>query len=213
MPALSTLIDDFAAGTINTSLWTGNYGTVSQVGGRARVACTTAYSAFASAAAYNLAGSSVFIRVFPPAAGGAATSCYATVYVNAGTAGTEAGFSFNALTGRLRFNANVAYWDDNAVELPYDPVAHAYVRLAEAGGSLTWATSPDGTAWTTRRTLATPAWITSGTTLKLVLESHRDSGTADYAEFDDCNTLGGSGPGPDPGDATAARKAAFLAFL
>ncbi|MEU5908899.1 hypothetical protein ABZ780_31605, partial [Micromonospora sp. NPDC047467] len=171
MPALATLVDTFDAGTINTSLWTGNYGTVSQVGGRARVACASTYSAFASAAAYTLAGSSVYIRVYPPAAGGATTSAYALLAVLSGTDGTEAGVMLNAATGKIRFQSNTAYWDAAAVELTYDPVAHAWVRLAEAGGTLTWSTSPDGTAWMTRRTLATPAWITSGTTLSLLLQS------------------------------------------
>ncbi|MFE7233895.1 hypothetical protein ACFVAF_25160 [Streptomyces sp. NPDC057596] len=207
MPALATIVDDFDAGAINTSLWTGNYGTISQTGGRARVTCTTTYSAFASAAAYTLAGSSVYVRVYPPAAGGATTSAFALAAVLSGTGGTEAGIQINAATGKIRFQSNVDYWDAAAVELTYDPAAHAYVRLSEAGGTLTWSTSPDGTAWTTRRTLTTPAWITSGTTLALILQSRRDAGTVDYAEFDNCNTLPAvSGP-------FNARKASFLGFF
>lgn len=208
MPLIETLVDDFDTGVVNTGLWTSNYGTYSQTGGRARVACTTAYNGFESAAAYTLAGSSTLIRVFPPAAGGAATEAYASVMVLSPVDGTEAGFLINTATGKIRCAANTDYWDSAAVELTYDPVAHAYVRLSEADGSLVWATSPDGTAWTTRRTLATPTWVTSGTTLALGLQAHRDSGVADFAEFDDCNTL--PTPGPDP---SAARKAAFLAFF
>ncbi|WP_281155175.1 hypothetical protein [Streptomyces sp. HYC2] len=208
MPAVATIVDNFDAGTINTSLWTGNYGTVSQVGGRARVACTTDYSGFQSASAYTLAGSSVYVRVYPPAAGGATVDAWAQVKCLSGTAGTEIGFLINAATNKIRCVSNVAYWDATAVELTYDAAAHAYVRLSEAGGTVTWATSPDGTAWTTRRTLATPAWVTSSTTIALLLEAHRDAGTVDVAEFDNCNTL----PAP-PVDSGGAVKAAFLAFL
>lgn len=208
MPAISTLVDNFDAGTVNTTLWPESYGGVSQVGGRGRVPCTTGYAGFQSAAAYSLAGSSVFIRMYPPAAGGATSEAYAQMAMVPATAGTSIGFLLNAVSGKLRCQSNVAYWDAAAVEVTYDPVAHAWVRLSEAGGTVTWATSPDGSAWTTRRTLATPAWVTGATTLTLSLESHRDAGVADFAEFDNLNTL----PAP-PADPGAARKTAFLAFL
>lgn len=207
MPAISTLTDNFDDNTIDTGLWPGSYGTgLAEAGGRARVPCTTDFAAFVSASAYTLAGSSVYARMYPPAAGGAATEAYAQVMVEAPTAGTEAGFTVNAVTGTMRCSANVDYWDDAATVLTYDPAAHAYVRLREAGGSLHWETSPDATAWTIRRTLATPAWVAAATTLPLVLSSHRDSGTADFAEFDNVNVIPAA-------PSTPARQAAFLAFL
>lgn len=206
MPALATLVDDFDDNTVNGTLWPGNYGTYSETGGRARVACTADYSAYASAAAYTLAGSSVYARVYPPAAGGAATTAYAQVSLLSTVAGTEIGAMVNTVAGTLRCQSNVDYWDAAAVEITYDPAAHAYVRISEVGGTLTWATSPDGSTWTTRRTLATPAWAMSATTVELRLEAHRDSGTADVAEFDNLNTVPAAG-------SSATRKAAFLAFL
>lgn len=206
MPAIATLVDDFDDNTINTTLWSGRFGTVSETGGRARAACTTDYAAFVSAASYTLAGSSVYARVYPPAAGGAATTAYAQMVVLSSTEGTEAGFQINAVGGQLRCMANVGYWDDTATVLTYSATTHAWLRLREAAGSLLWETSPDGTTWTTRRTLATPAWVTAGTTLRLSMEAHRDSGTNDFAEFDNVNT-------PPAVAASYAKQAAFLAFF
>ncbi|WP_416476920.1 hypothetical protein [Streptomyces sp. LKA04] len=208
MPAIATLVDDFDDNTVNGSIWTASYGTYSETGGRARVACAADYSAYSSAAAYTLAGSSIYVRIYPPAAGGAATTAYGQLSLLSTTAGTELGAQVNAVSGKLRCQSNVDYWDAAAVEVTYDSTAHAYVRISEAGGTVTWATSPDGSTWTTRRTLATPAWVTAATTVQVRLEAHRDSGVADVAEFDNVNTVPVVAP---PGD--AKKGAMFLGFF
>ena len=206
MPAIATLTDTFDDGTIDAALWPASYGDVTEAGGRARVPCTADYAALVSASAYTLAGSSVHTRIYPPAAGGAATEAYAQMMVLSATGGTEAGFTVNAVTGQVRCSANVDYWDDAATVLTYDPAAHAYLRLRETAGQLFWETSTDASAWTVRRTLTTPAWITAGTTLPLTLGAHRDSGTADVAEFDNVNAVPSAAP-------AFAKQAAFLAFF
>lgn len=206
MAALETLVDNFDDNTVNGTLWPGNFGVYSETGGRARVQCDPNYGAFVSAAAYTLAGSHAFVQIYPPALGGALTSAYAQMSLLSDVEGTELGVKIDRVTGMLRCQSNTDYWDDNAVEVAYDPTAHAYVRIGEAGGTLTWSTSPDGTTWTTRRTLATPAWATAAVNIQLRLETRRDSGTVDFAEFDNLNTL----PAPP---ATGGNKAAFLAFF
>jgi hypothetical protein len=40
------------------------------------------------------------------------------------------------------------------VTIPYDPAAHRWWRMTETSGTITWATSPDSSTWTTRRTAA-----------------------------------------------------------
>lgn len=207
MPALATLVDDFDDGVIGAA-WTGNYGVYSETGGRARVQCDPNYGAFVSGAVYTLTGSSGFVRMFPPAAGGATTSVYAQFSLVHSVAGTEIGVRINVLTGKMRFQSNVDYFDAAGVEVTYDPVAHAYARISEAGGTLSWATSPDGSSWTTQRTLATPAWVTASTTVQARLETYRNNGTVDYAEFDNFNTVPVV---PGPGD--SKKGAAFLAFF
>jgi hypothetical protein len=91
--------------------------------------------------------------------------------------------------------------------LTYSATDHAWVRIQRTGGNIIWSTSPDGTTWTTRRTLAQPAW-TAGTDLAVLLESYRDSGTNNFALFDNVNVAPGGGGGP-----SAAVRTGFLAFL
>ncbi|WP_217235451.1 hypothetical protein [Streptomyces sp. AC555_RSS877] len=190
MPSLSTLVDNFNAGTLGPE-WGNSYGGTAVVGGRARVPCTTGYAGCQTGYAWTLAGASFFVQVSTvPAASTATAEAYCAVMVQGTVEGTRVGFSINAVSGMIRFVSEVGYWDDDAVQLTYDPVAHLFVRLGEDGTNLLWDTSPDGTTWTNRRTLATPAWIdTDIDVCALDMSAHRDAGTADYAEFDLFNTL------------------------
>ncbi|OUD04678.1 hypothetical protein [Streptomyces swartbergensis] len=190
MPSLSSLVDNFNSGALGPE-WGNSYGGTAVVGGRARVPCTTDYAGCQTAYAWTLAGASFFVQVpTVPSATGATAEAYFAVTVQGATAGTRVGFGMNAVTGLLRCVSEVDYWDDNAVELAYDPVAHLFLRLREDGTNLYWDTSPDGSAWTNRRTLTTPAWITADAeACALDMSAHRDAGPADYAEFDLVNTL------------------------
>lgn len=190
MPSLSTLVDNFNAGTLGPE-WGNSYGGTAVVDGRARVPCTTAYAGCQTGYAWTLAGASFFVQVpTVPAVAGATVEAYCAVMVQGTVEGTRVGFSINAVTAKIRFVSEVGYWDDAAVELTYDPVNHLFLRLTEDGTNLLWDTSPDGTTWTNRRTLATPAWIdTDIDVCALDMSSHRDAGTADYAAFDLFNTL------------------------
>lgn len=216
MPAFGLLLDDFDDNVRDPALWSGSYGGVSEVGGRARVPCTTDFSGYASAPQWTLAGSSLACRVHPPAAGGAAAEALAEVFVISAVGGTDAGFSVNAATGQLVCLARGGYFDPAPVTLPYDPAAHAWLRLLESGGVLYWDTSPDARTWTTRRSAAAPSWTADGD-LAVVLAGHRDSGTADFAEFDNFNIVrpgglrslqrGLAGPGPYPRSTSTVKGA------
>lgn len=190
MPLLTALMDNFNATTLGPE-WGNSYGGTAVVDGRARVPCTTAYAGCQTGYAWTLAGASLFVQVpTVPAANGATVEAYCAVMVQGTVGGTRVGFSIDAVSGLIRFVSEVGYWDDAAVELAYDPVAHLFLRLREDGTNLLWDTSPDGTTWTNRRTLATPAWIDSDIDVcALDMSSHRDAGTADYAAFDLVNTL------------------------
>lgn len=191
MPLTADLQDDFNDGVVDTGKWPSNYnsgggGAPSEVGGRARVPCDTGYAAFASDNIYTLADSHVLVQMFPPAAGGAASEAWAQLLVASATADTDLIFEVDALDGLLTMAVRTGYYDPGAVSITYDPVQHAWLRVSEAGGTLTWATSPNGLTWTTRRTTTSPAWV-ADTDLELQLITHRDSGTPDYAEFDNFN--------------------------
>jgi hypothetical protein len=189
VPSLSTLVDNFNSGTLGPE-WGNSYGGTAVVGGRARVPCTTGYAGCQTGYAWTLTGATLFVQVPTAPAAAGATEAYFAVTVQGATAGTRVGFSMNAVTGLLRCVSETDYWDDAAVEVTYDPVAHLFLRLREDGTNLYWDTSPDGSTWTNRRTLATPAWIgADAEACALDMSAHRDAGTADFAEFDLVNTL------------------------
>lgn len=189
MPSLSTLIDNFNDGAIAPD-WGNSYGGVTETGGRARVPCTTGFAGYQTAYSWTMAGASFFVKVVTVPSPAGATEAYCGVLVNGDNAGTRVGFTVKAVGSLLRMQSDSGYFDPAAVEIAFDPVAHAFLRLREDGTNLYWDTSPDGTTWTNRRTLATPAWITAAVdTCALDMSAHRDAGTADYAEFDLFNTL------------------------
>lgn len=190
MPLFTTLVDNFNDNIIGPN-WGNAYGGVSEVGGRARVPLVAGtYAGYQTGRSWTLAGASVYFKFVtrPVASTGTDVSC--NFLVTSSTDGTSIGFKYNAVTSKLRMQSNVAYFDGAALEITYDPVAHLWLRLRETGGNVLWDTSPDGTTWTNRRTLATPAWVTSSIdTTALDFYGYRDAGTTDYGEFDNVNTL------------------------
>lgn len=189
MPSLSTLIDNFNDGVIAPD-WGNSYGGVSETGGKARIPCSTGFAGYQTAYSWTLAGASLFVKVVTVPAASTATEAYCGVLVNGDASGTRIGFTVKAVGTLLRMQSDSGYFDPGAVEITYDPVAHAFLRLREDGTNVYWDTSPDGTTWTNRRTLASPAWIAAAIdTCALDMSAHRDAGTDDFAEFDLFNTL------------------------
>lgn len=190
MALLSTLVDNFQDNIVGPE-WGNSYGGVTETGGRARVPCVAGtYAGYQTAKDYTLAGSSVYLQVPVAAAAGGATVEAQTVFsVITATAGTNLAFNINTVAGTIRLESNVAYFDAGATVLTYSAATHAWLRIRETGGNVLWDTSTDGTTWTNRRTLATPAWVTSAVNAcALDLWSYRNDGTTNYAEFDNVNT-------------------------
>lgn len=207
MPTFDTLTDAFEDGVLNASLWSGSYGDPDEVAGRARIPCTTGYAGLKSGSSYTLTGAGITIRLHAPAAGGAASAA-ASCLVLTGTGGTDAGFIVDAAQSAVGLYLREGYADGGAVFLTYSPTDHAWLRFREAAGTLFWETSPDGIAWTNRRTAATPSWA-ADTNLAFLIEGHRDAGTNDFAEIDSVNvspiaTVTGAATLTASGTATAA---------
>jgi len=191
MPLTEELRDTFNDGVVDTVKWPSNYNTgpgglPTETGGRARVACDTGFSAFTSDNTYTLADSHAWVETYPPAAGGAATEAWAQLLITSSTSGTDVIFEVNAVTGLLTMAVRTGFFDPGATTLTYDAAAHRWLRISEAGGTLTWSTSADGLTWTVRRSTASPAWV-GDADLEIQLITHRDSGTPDFAEFDNFN--------------------------
>ncbi|MEU6543899.1 hypothetical protein [Streptomyces sp. NPDC046859] len=197
MPSLSTLQDNFNDNVIGPN-WGNSYGGVSESGGKAHVPCGLGYAGYQTAYSWTLAGASFYVAVTTVPTAGAATEAYASVFVNhpeignaAGPAyGYRIGFIINTVTGQLKCSSETGYFDAGAVSLTYNATTHKFLRLREDGTNVYWDTSPDGTTWTNRRTLATPAWVTTSIDVcALDLSAHRDAGPPDEATYDSFNTL------------------------
>ncbi|MGW5638734.1 hypothetical protein [Streptomyces sp. NPDC003832] len=213
MPSLSTLTDNFNDNVIGPN-WGNSYGGVTESGGQAHVPCATGYAGYQTAYSWTLAGATFYVAVTAVPAASTATEAYTSVFVNApdiATSGTRIGFVINTVTGQLRCKSDTGYYDAGAVDLTYNATTHKFVRLREDGTNVYWDTSPDGTTWTNRRTLATPAWVTASVdTCALDLSAHRDVGVADEATYDLFNTLsdGAVYTGAAAGSAESAATAA-----
>ena len=193
MPSLSTLVDNFNDGAIAPD-WGNSYGGVTESGGLAHVPCVAgSYAGYQTSYTWTLAGASLYVAVTSVPAASTATEAYIGVLVNApdiDTSGTRIGFIINTVTGMLRCKSETGYDDPSSVDITYSATTHKFLRLREDGTNVYWDTSPDGSTWTNRRTLATPAWVTSSVgTCALDMSAHRDAGTADQATLDLFNTL------------------------
>src|SRR5690606_20661782 len=177
VPSLSDLVDNFNDNIIGPE-WGNSYEGAHEAGGQARVPCKEGlYAGYQTGRAWTFAGASIFLKLatVPAASTGTVVTC--DFLIICAVPGTSIGFEYNAVTGTLRLMSNVDCWDPGAVELPYDPVAHLWLRLREGGTNVYWDTSPDGSTWTNRRTLATPAWVTTSIDDTAVdLWSYRDAG-------------------------------------
>lgn len=203
MVLLANLQDSFATDQIAT-LWPNFSGSVSVTGGRARVTTDTGFNRLKSAASYTIDGSMAFVQVFCPAQGGATTDANAELMINSGTDGTDAGFTFNAVGNTLTMKDMSGFFDPSAVSITYSSTSHRWWRLQLEAGNWLWDTSPDGITWTNQRTSTAPSWATSGVTLSVALQSHRNNGTNDFAEFDNFNYIAKVPP------ATLVQRAAII---
>lgn len=181
---MAMLCDDFEDGVINTGLWPGTFGNVSEVGSRVRISLDPGSTAsLQSAREWTLAGSTATIRLVRAPAVNGSSAAAARFMVNSTTSGTRCGFTYNAVTGSLRLVSEVGFSDGAGVTLTYSARDHRWLRLREAAGTLYWETSSDGYNWTVGRSLATPAWVTSQQVV-MDLPVSRTGGTADYVEWD-----------------------------
>jgi hypothetical protein len=181
---LAQLGDDFDDNQVNTALWTGNYGSPSEVGGRMRVPVSTAaQAAFLSAREWTLTGSKLTARLVTLPGANGSSSVTASMWVNSTTGGTRLGWRYYPLTGAISAENQTGFSDATPSSFTYNPRDYAWLRVRESGGTVYWESSGDGFSWSTRRTLATPSWVSSQT-LTVEFPGTRTGGTNDFVEWD-----------------------------
>jgi hypothetical protein len=180
---LAKLGDDFDDGRIDSTLWTTAGGAL-ETGSRMRLPLTPGVtSRYTSNREWTLTGSKLTAKLAKvPAAGGSASASL-SMYVYSNTSGTRFRWQYNALTGQLQALNEVASSDGSPTTLTYSPIDHAWLRIREASGTVYFETSGDGSDWTVRRSLATPAWVGTDQ-VQAEFAAFRSGGTGDYAEWD-----------------------------
>lgn len=194
MALIGTLTDNFNDNSIGPN-WGNSYGGALETGGRARLPCVAGqYSGYQTAKDWTLAGSTAYVQLpLAAAVNGATVEAQTMFNIIQATAGTTIAININTVANTIRFESNVNYVDGSAVSLTYNASTHAWLRIRESGGTLFWDTSTDGSSWTNRRSISTPAWVTNGVnSVAVELLSYRNNGTTNYAEFDNFNTAASS---------------------
>ena len=138
--------------------WT-NWGTATTVGGMLSCIPSTNYDGgIGSVQAYDLTGDDVAIQlVQPPNVGNGGTMCSLELGpVQSGTNPALHAWSWS--NGQLAASnqSGWLWWTT------YDPYNHAFLRIREAGGTVYYETSPDGSTWVTQTT--TPATFSMSST-------------------------------------------------
>lgn len=138
--------------------WT-NWGTATNVGGMLSCIPSTNYDGgIGSVQAYDLTGDDVAIQlVTPPNVGNGGTMCSLELGpVQSGTNPALHAWSWS--NGQLAASnqSGWLWWTT------YDPYNHAFLRIREAGGTVYYETSPDGSSWITQT--STPATFSMSST-------------------------------------------------
>ncbi|MFJ1808550.1 MULTISPECIES: LamG-like jellyroll fold domain-containing protein [unclassified Streptomyces] len=182
---LEMLGDDFDDGRIDSALWPTSTGSPTETAtGRLRIPMAPGVDTnFTSARSWKLLASKLTAKLATVPAANGSSNAAASMWVTSTTSGTRIGWRYDALTGVLAAMSQVGFADGTPTNLTYSAIDHAWLRVREAGGTVYWETSGDGYDWTTRRTLATPAWVTSQTHA-VDLPTTRTGGTAGYIEWD-----------------------------
>lgn len=149
-PKLETVVDAFTAPALNTALWgatTPGVATLDTVNAEVSLAVPTTSGAINSVATtagalYDATGSYVYAQVRPAANGAGHVRTAIRIRYDDSNAAT-----IRLENGVFQFTAQTV--TTTTLTLPnYDPHAHRWWRLREAGGSFYAGTSPDGLTWT-----------------------------------------------------------------
>lgn len=148
----SVYVDDFADGVLSQLFDKAPSGSAREEGGRLVLSYTAGATAFYTAkAAVNFHDDRLRVALAgPPPAGGRA------VVSLRGDSMHEIAFvvANGNLTARLADGATALV----SQQVNFDPVAHRWLQLVEAGGTTRFETSPDGITWTTITTQPTPSF-------------------------------------------------------
>jgi len=179
--AMSTLSDNFAVNDLATK-WYNSDPPVTVSGGVASIPSNSSYYQLASSTAYNLTGSYFSAKISPSSTSGAETD----LHLLAGIQIIEM-YQLNGTLGATLTQGEGTV--TNVGTTTYNSTNHAYWKISESGGTLTWAGSPDGVTWTT---LWTHTYTMEITVLMAQVVVGQSSGTGNSTTVTSVNPGGGT---------------------
>ena len=161
---ISALTDSFDTTVDKAGKWlSATAGTTwDSTGKRAQMACATTYSVLATSSsvpAYDLTGSQVFARMLPPATGNGSREMFMEMI---GDSASQNKLSMFVSGGQFQARRTVSgAASGSSTAIPYDPVAHAWWRIRESGGTTFMDYSSDSVNWTNLWSVANGMTITA----------------------------------------------------
>lgn len=141
MTKLSALIDDFADGVINPTLWTSGPG-ISETGGRLVITPSPSFPIFGSAVStYDLTSSQVTAHIPAITVTGSTGTLDSGMVVDSATNV----IAIRKVGSQLICSKRVGGVHTDLAFTPYSAVNHLYWRIRESGGNIYWETSATGT--------------------------------------------------------------------
>ncbi len=184
IPKIESLTDDFA--TQDNAKWM-YAGTASVSAGQLQLVPTSGYAnKVISTGTFDLTGSAVTVQLVSAPLGngtiGSFVKAIAQVNVN------EVWF---LVEGGVLYMGETVNSSQSTTSVTYSATDHLWLRIRHDGTSLLWETSPDATAWTTRRTKA-PGRSWDAVNLHLFSGFYGTEPTPGVSVFDNVNVTGAS---------------------
>jgi hypothetical protein len=149
-PKIATLTDTFDTTVDKVTTWPNSSAvTVWDASTRAKLPCATTYSVLntnSTTPGYDLTGSQIYAQVSPPPTGNGSREMFMEMIRD--SAATDK-LSIYVSGGQLNARRMLAGANSGTgTAVPYNPVAHAWWRIRESGGTTFFDTSPDSVNWT-----------------------------------------------------------------
>ncbi len=213
---VSALSDTFTGTTIDTAKWAATAGITQS--GTLTIPCASAYPALSSVSKYTLTGSGASVQVVQTA--GPGTGTCETLFI------LELDGSNHVRMERVGGSMAYGYRTAGSDTMSYpswNASLYKWWRISESGGTVTFAGSSTGAAWTTIGTISTPAWATAPLTVSLKSGYYGTESSPQPAIYDNLNvaptmptttngTIHSGVWAPDPEASTATWQANLNTF-
>jgi hypothetical protein len=169
-PKISTLVEAFMAGALNTSLWnsitgTATLDTTADIVTLAQPTTSGATNSFSSTNLYDATASSIYALITAVANGNGNTKTALVLRVDANNS-----VAVRVESGILKFTLQTAGTTVTTTLGAYDGHAHRWWRLREAAGTWYADTSIDGITWTAQ-TSSAYSWSASATAMTFAFQT------------------------------------------